>query len=620
MSKNSKKNKRWIRPLPKQVINKIAAGEVVDRPASVVKELVENSIDAGANKIDILIEKSGSKLIKIVDDGCGIDEEQIEVAFSRHATSKIANFNDLESLVTYGFRGEALPSIASVSRLRMVSRTYNASSGFEIIYEGGVLQSLQPISAQPGTTIEVENLFFNTPARRKFMKSEATESRHISRTATAMALGRYNVGFNYIINNRKMFSLPSKQTLEDRVKSIIAPHEKFVEVKSENPLVNIFGYLGFPESAQRNRNGFYLFINDRFIQSPTIFHAVSAGFGELLPKGRFPVGTLLLSVDPLEVDVNVHPTKIEVRLSHEREIHDIVYRAVKESLKKDDIIPLFKTASPYSETNSTNHSQSYQSQANNYQVRIPGITSQPIQDKKFLSDLHQPPSDNVTKDFDNYKDTIQVDKNTGEIIDSTQSKKTEIDSGPRDGFKILGRFSELYLLIQAGSNLFIIDQHTAHERVLYEETLELIEKSAINSQQLLFPEQFELSPEQLAVFEEAETQLNSFGFTVSGFGGRMVRIEAVPAILSKKSPQKIFLKVIDDIASLTKTGIDLKKAMAQTIACRAAVMAGDRLSDQEAEYLLQQLFKCDNMYSCPHGRPTFIKITRKDLDKQFGRI
>lgn len=620
MSKNSKKNKRWIRPLPKQVINKIAAGEVVDRPASVVKELVENSIDAGANKIDILIEKSGSKLIKIVDDGCGIDEEQIEVAFSRHATSKIANFNDLESLVTYGFRGEALPSIASVSRLRMVSRTYNASSGFEIIYEGGVLQSLQPIPAQTGTTIEVENLFFNTPARRKFMKSEATESRHISRTATAMALGRYNVGFNYIINNRKMFSLPSKQTLEDRVKSIIAPHEKFVEVKSENPLVNIFGYLGFPESAQRNRNGFYLFINDRFIQSPTIFHAVSAGFGELLPKGRFPVGTLLLSVDPLEVDVNVHPTKIEVRLSHEREIHDIVYRAVKESLKKDDIIPLFKTASPYSETNSTNHSQSYQSQANNYQVRIPGITSQPIQDKKFLSDLHQPPSDNVTKDFDNYKDTIQVDKNTGEIIDSTQSTKTEIDSGPRDGFKILGRFSELYLLIQAGSNLFIIDQHTAHERVLYEETLELIEKSAINSQQLLFPEQFELSPEQLAVFEEAETQLNSFGFTVSGFGGRMVRIEAVPAILSKKSPQKIFLKVIDDIASLTKTGIDLKKAMAQTIACRAAVMAGDRLSDQEAEYLLQQLFKCDNMYSCPHGRPTFIKITRKDLDKQFGRI
>ena len=620
MSMNSKKNKRWIRPLPKQVINKIAAGEVVDRPASVVKELVENSIDAGADKIDILIEKSGSKLIKIVDDGCGIDEEQIEVAFSRHATSKIANFNDLESLVTYGFRGEALPSIASVSRLRMVSRTYNASSGFEIIYEGGVLQSLQPIPAQLGTTIEVENLFFNTPARRKFMKSEATESRHISRTATAMALGRYNVGFNYIINNRKMFSLPSKQTLEDRVKSIIAPHEKFIEVKSENPLVNIFGYLGFPESAQRNRNGFYLFINDRFIQSPTIFHAVSAGFGELLPKGRFPVGTLLLSVDPLEVDVNVHPTKIEVRLSHEREIHDIVYRAVKESLKKDGIIPLFKAASPYSETNSTNHSQSYQSHANNYQVRIPGITSQPIQDKKFLSDLHQPPSDDVTKDFDNYKDTIQVDKNTGEILDSTQSTKTEIDSGPRDGFKIVGRFSELYLLIQAGSDLFIIDQHTAHERVLYEETLELIEKSAINSQQLLFPEQFELSPEQLAVFEEAETQLNSFGFIVSGFGGRMVRIEAVPAILSKKSPQKIFLKVIDDIASLTKTGLDLKKAMAQTIACRAAVMAGDRLNDQEAEYLLQQLFKCDNMYSCPHGRPTFIKITRKDLDKQFGRI
>ena len=489
MIDNSKKTERWIRPLPKQVINKIAAGEVVDRPASVVKELVENSIDAGADMIEITIEKSGSKLIKIVDNGCGINEEQIEVAFSRHATSKIANFNDLESLETYGFRGEALPSIASVSRLRMVSKTYQSASGFEIIYEGGILQSLQPIPAQPGTTIEVENLFFNTPARRKFMKSEATESRHISRTATAMALGRFKVGFNYTINNRKMFSLPSGQTLEDRVKSIIAPHEKFTEVKYDNPLVNTYGYLGLPESAQRNRNGFYLFINDRFIQSPTIFHAVSSGFGELLPKGRFPIGVLLLSVDPLEVDVNVHPTKIEVRLSHEREIHDIVYRAVKESLKRDGIIPLFKTSSPYYGANQTNNSQSYRPQANDLQERIPGITSQPVQDKQFLTDLHQPPSNAVTENIDNYKDTVQVDKNTGEILEPTQPIEENISSGPRDGFKLIGRFSDLYLLIQAGADLFIVDQHTAHERVLYEETLSLIDKSAMNSQQLLFPDQ-----------------------------------------------------------------------------------------------------------------------------------
>ncbi len=616
----NKLKKRWIRPLPKQVINKIAAGEVVDRPASVVKELVENSIDSGADRIEIIIEKSGGKVIKIIDNGCGIAEDQMEIAFSRHATSKISNFKDLDTLDSYGFRGEALPSIASVSRMRMISRPHDASSGFELIYEGGVLQSFNPVPAQPGTTIEIENLFYNTPARRKFLKSEATESRHISRTATAMAIGRFDLGFSYKLNGRNMFSLPAKGTLGERVTSILAPNQKFVPVEFENQLIKINGFIGLPEMAQRNRNGFYLFINNRFIQSPTISHGVSSGYGELLPGGRFPIGALLVTVNPEEVDVNVHPTKIEVRLSREREIHDLVHKAVKESLRRDGIIPVFKTSSPSPSGFSGN--QNYPSNSdsrNRSQATIPGIYSKPVYDKSFMNDLYKTPVNPISEpgvEGENHSSSIvNVDTKTGEIIETVT-----VSEGPSTGFKLIGRFSDLYLLLQAGEDLYIVDQHTAHERVLYEEILKRIDQQSINSQQLLFPEQFELSPEQLGVFEESEELLKNSGFIVEGFGGRTIKVEALPAILAKKSAEKLMLKVLDDIASLTKTGLDLKKAMAQSIACRAAVMSGDKMSDQEAVHLMHQLLQCDNKYSCPHGRPTFIRLTRTDLDKQFGRI
>jgi len=280
----------WIRPLPKQVINKIAAGEVVERPSSVVKELVENSLDAGARRIEIIVEKSGTSLIKIVDDGCGIPSEQIEIAFSRHATSKITGFDDLEALDSYGFRGEALPSVASVSRLRMVSRPHNAEVGTEIVIEGGVLQSRQPIAAPPGTSIEVGDLFFNTPARRKFLKSESAESRYLSRVGTALAIGSYEVAFTLNLNNRKVFALPPDQTLGDRVAGLLAPGRKLLKVEGEAGPVRLSGFVSPPEVTLRNRTGLYLFVNGRYIQSPMLSHAVVSGYCELLARGNFPIG------------------------------------------------------------------------------------------------------------------------------------------------------------------------------------------------------------------------------------------------------------------------------------------------------------------------------------------
>ncbi len=614
-----------IKPLPARVINKIAAGEVVERPASVVKELVENAVDAGADRIDIIIEKSGTKLIKIVDNGCGIDEEQIEIAFSRHATSKIASFDDLNSLLSYGFRGEALPSIASVSRLRMVSRTHEARVGTEIIYEGGVLDSMKPTAASPGTVVEVENLFYNTPARRKFLKAETTEARHISRTATALAIGRYDIGFSLTMNGRKLFSLPSGSSLKERVAGLLGPNQEFVKVECEIGPIKVAGCIGLPDMVQNNRYGQFIFINGRFIHSPTLSHALAAGYGELIPRGMFPVGALLLTVDPAEVDVNVHPAKTEVRLSREREIHDALRHLVKEALRQDGIIPSFKATEPLKATESSQHSDPREpSLKEGSRSQIPGVRQEQRFDTNLLSELYKTPDVQAAKPASSSalreQEIVKVDKKTGEVLETEQepSPVTPTPEAP-ESFRLVGRFSDLYLLVQSGEDLYVIDQHTAHERVLYEETLPLIETQGVNGQNLLFPVQVELTPEQLSVFDEALELLNHSGFTVSHFGGRMVNIEAVPSILSKKPPDRTFLKVIDDIASLKKAGYDLKKAMAQSIACRSAVMAGDRLTDDEAIHLVSRLLKCQDKYSCPHGRPTFIKISKADLDKQFGR-
>ncbi len=620
-AENRDKNQPWIRPLPERLINKIAAGEVVERPASVVKELVENSLDSGADRIEILIEKSGGKLIKIVDNGCGIGEDQIEIAFSRHATSKIAEFNDLDRILSYGFRGEALPSIASVSRMRMVSRTAESDSGTEIIFEGGVLQSKKPVAAPKGTTIEVGDLFFNTPARRKFLKAETTEARHISRTAMALAMGRYEVGFTYQLNGRKVFSQPPGLGLGERVQALLAPGKKFIAVSGEVGPVALEGFIGLPDQVQSNRNGQYIFINGRFIYSPMIAHAFALGYGELLPRGNFPIGALLLTVDPAEIDVNVHPAKTEVRLTRDREIHSTVHRLIKETLRQDGIIPSMPMG-----TSPSGHAPQAPFARQDYSNRIPGIGQRAAGNTEFLGEMYrnvQPPMPGASADTAP-PDVVRVDTSTGEIISETDiptaATPQAVDApSSTEALRYVGRFSDLYLLFQSGEELFVVDQHTAHERILFEETLQKMDDQGAVAQNLLLPVQVDLNAEQMSLFDEAQELLNKSGFAIELFGDTTVRIEAIPAVLRKKSPEKTILAVIDDIGSLKKTGYDLKKAIAQSVACRSAVMSGDRLTDQEALGLVERLTKCENMYSCPHGRPTFVKISRADIDRQFGR-
>ena len=405
---------RWIRPLPERVVNKIAAGEVIERPAAVVKELVENAMDAGADRIDIVVEKSGVKLIRIVDNGCGIPAEQVEIAFARHATSKISAFDDLDRLSTYGFRGEALPSVASVSQLRLLSRAPGEDAGTEIVYEGGVLQSRQPAPAPPGTTVEVRNLFYNTPARRKFLKAESTEARHISRTATALAIGRYRVGFTFTMNGRDIFRVPPGLDIEARVSSLLGSGRKFVAVNIEAGPVKIEGYIGAPDTAQHNRYGQYIFINDRYVFSPVLSHALNGGYGDLISPGTYPLGALLVWVDPTEVDVNVHPSKTEVKLSRERELHDAVVRAVRESLRQDGIIPSLKTSSGTA-GNSAGIGPHVSGRTGRDNV-IAGIGSARAENAPYLPDLCRPPETRDGGNTPGESEAVTVDKNTGEIL------------------------------------------------------------------------------------------------------------------------------------------------------------------------------------------------------------
>lgn len=627
MSDAANAKPRWIRPLPANVVNKIAAGEVVERPSAVVKELVENAVDAGAGRIDIVIEKAGVKLIKVVDDGCGIGEDQIEVAFARHATSKITQFKDLDSLYSYGFRGEALPSIASVSRLRMVSRPADSNHGTELVIEGGVVQNKAPIAAPPGTSVEVQSLFFNTPARRKFLKAESTEARYLSRTATALALARPGIGFSYTVNNREVFVVPPDQTLVSRAEALLGGEGRMAAVEGNEGPVRVQGCVAPPDMAQHNRFGLYLFVNSRYIFSPVLSHAVRAAYGEMLPQGLHPVGSLQVTLDPAAVDVNVHPSKTEVRLSHEREVHDIVRRIVAQALRQDGVIPEYRTP-PATHDGDQRRRQTPDSHSGSREGFIPGIYSRES-GQGLLSELHRPKP--AGKEPDDSSPVVRVDTRTGEILDessdgtertvehSGRSGSTSSTTGPSEGFQLIGRFSDRYLLLQSGDNLYVVDQHTAHERVLYEEMLRRLEAAGVESQTLLLPVQVELTPEQMSVFSEVSDELSRGGFVVSEFGGRMINIEAVPVVMSRRSPKKVVLSVLDDLSAFRRKGQDLVKGMAQSMACRAAVMAGDRLGEAEATHLIERLLQCQDKYSCPHGRPTFIRITRRDLDKQFGR-
>jgi len=611
-------DERYTRPicqLDRLLINKIAAGEVIERPASVVKELIENSFDAGASAIEVVAQKSGTTYISITDDGCGISSEQVRLAFSRHATSKIKNLDDLFSVSSFGFRGEALPSIASVSHLVLTTRHFSEKEGTRIVIEGGKEMECRPASAPVGTKVEVSHLFFNTPARRKFLKSEITESRQIIRVAERMALSRPSVAVSLDLNDRKIFQLRQGQPIAERMGLLFGVESKsIVEYDVEMNDISYLVYLAHPDQARHDRTRICLFINGRSVTSSTIIHAVTAGYGEFLPGGKFPLAAIFINVDPQRLDVNVHPTKAEVRLSEERAIHDNLYRIVKKALRDWRMVPAEGQAPPQG------FDRKYSPPAQNSSYHKPASTpssapglftnrTRPHTSVENMASFQAPPDIYETPACDNTRPSTDV-----------PVEKEVSPEAPDDGeISYLGRSGKLYLLFSIGGDLYIVDQHAAHERILYEQALIQVERGSDAAQKLLFPESVELSAEEFLTYESSHEVLNKLGFEIEPFGHKAVIINGMPPVFKDKNPAIILRKLLDDIMQLNKAGGELIKSVAQSLACRAAVMAGDRLTAEEAVTLVKRLFATNNPYCCPHGRPTFIKISREELDGRFGR-
>ncbi len=603
--------KRSIRQLDQVLINKIAAGEVIERPASVVKELVENAFDAGAGAVDIVAKKSGTTFISVTDDGSGIPADQMRLAFSRHATSKIENLDDLFSVWSYGFRGEALPSIASVSHLTLTSRHFAEPQGARIVIEGGKEIDFRPTSSPVGTKVDVSHLFYNTPARRKFLKSETTESRQIIRVAERMALGKPSVAVRLNLNERKIFDLHAGQPIADRMAALFGIESKsIVEYDVELGDVSFLVYLAHPDQARNDRTRICLFVNGRSVTSSTVIHAVTAGYGEFLPSGRYPLAVVFLTVDPVRLDVNVHPTKAEVRLSDERAIHDNLYRIVKKALRDWRLVPA-EGQSLYHvrHVRSWDHARPRGQQS--FQPR-PTQPSRPTSGQEYTRPYYEPAKS--TPDI--YQSACD---NTQPAREDPQPQEVSLETLDESDVIFLGKSGRLYLVFSIRGELYVVDQHAAHERVLYESALRQVERGSATTQKLLFPETVELSGEEYLTFEDGQDALERLGFDIASFGQNAVIVNGMPPVFGDKNPAVIVRELLDDIAQLNKAGGGLIKSVAQSMACRAAVMAGDRLSSDEVKSLVVRLFATNNPYCCPHGRPTFIKITQEELDGRFGR-
>lgn len=624
-----------IEILPEDLVDKIAAGEVVERPASVVKELVENSIDSGAKNISVEIKKGGIKFIRVTDDGLGMDEKNSELAFQRHATSKIKSVDDLYKINSLGFRGEALPSIASVSLLDTLTRTKESITGTRIKIEGGLLKDKREAGAPIGTSIVVREIFYNVPARRKFLKSVLTETRHIIDLLTRFGIAYPEISFKLISDGRELFDFKAVDNLKQRIADVFGKNqmEKMVEMKKETETeaeredqkAIVSGFLGKPEIAKSNRAELYLFVNRRPITSRTLYHAVQTGFGELLPKGKFPFAIVFIEIDPGLVDVNVHPTKSEVRFSDERGMHDLVYSKIKEALTSSEVMPIIE---PIEKGIIPSEPAGYKKVKPDFEK--PKIPVQP-KAESFDRPTVEPSETKTETGTETEKERIQEsffredlvkhDKEAP-IAESVKKEEVERAKGEKkieEGSVSLWQLADTYILSQVRGNLMVLDQHAAHERILYEEAMKNLTERPASSQQILFPTVMELSPKEFQILEEHKELIGKLGFSFKHFGGRSILITAVPSLIKNKSGELFLKEILTQLEEEEKVEKDRVKAVAKSFACHGSVKAGERLTQEEMSSLIHQLFVTEEPYSCPHGRPTVVKISIDELNKKFGR-
>ena len=589
-----------IRLLPDTVASQVAAGEVVERPASVVKELVENSIDAGAREIEVLIRRGGISLVRVIDDGCGMDRDDALLSLERHATSKIRFAADLQAVATLGFRGEALPSIASVSRFRLTTREPHAIAGAEIIVNGGKIDIVRDSGEAPGTQVEVRSLFYNLPARRKFLRSENTESRNIEHQIHLQAIGHPQIAFTLLREDRLVFQLPVTATLNDRIRDLYGAEllERLIQLDGNaSGKIQISGFVGQAGLSRQTRAQQLIFVNGRAIESGLITAAIREGYHTALMKGQYPVTFLFLNLDPAAVDVNVHPAKREVRFRNPTAVREAIVRSVQQTLDRG--------RTKWQEK---------------FRASISPLSSAPDKvtvDLKLRSDVTSP---EVSQ--------RELPAVAGVVVPGPFLKPHEVSSqrsikpdSNQQQFQIIGVLNKLYVLMENVNGLVLVDQHAAHERILFEELRRRMEEEGVPAQKLLLPHTFDLPPRDADWVERNMSILQKMGIGIESFGLNTFKIDSLPAFLNASNPTQFMRKVIDDLknASTSSSAMRLGEEIIAKTVCRHAVKANDPLRYPEVEKLIRDLLDCEMPYCCPHGRPTMIQISLTELEKKFGR-
>lgn len=578
-----------IRVLPEPLANKIAAGEVIERPASIVKELVENALDAGAAMVEIEIEHGGRSLIRVSDNGCGMDAGDAKLAFQRHATSKIACLEDLEAVSSFGFRGEAIPSIAAVSRCRLITRFRGASAGTEVVVEGGVVQAVQEHSCREGTIVEVRDLFFNTPARRKFLKAESTETGNILDAVTRMALGAPLVQFALRSGEKTFLRLVPVERLADRMSVMLGGLDagEFLDLDREREGLRLRGLLGKPALNRGNRSQIQIYVNGRWVRSLPLSYALQAGYHGRLMEGRFPVAVLFVQVDPARVDVNVHPTKQEVRISSEQELTAFVREAVRERLLiSGEMAPALQLAAAPPGAS----------------IRDYPLKSTTVSRPDSWSVFDRPPA-------------------PGPCAAAEPSEPLAIQDKLRIT-RILGPLHQTFIVAETEEGFVLVDQHAAHERVVFEALLANLRGAQPQRQMLFLEETLQIHPRQRELFGRARGLLEKVGFDLEPFGEGTWVIRAAPAALVEIDPVSLLRDFLDQMEEGKGSALEeAAVAVAALCACKKqSVKAGDSLNPWEMQKLLERLAACENPFHCPHGRPTFFTQSLNQLEKQFKRV
>ena len=684
-----------IRVLSDHVANQIAAGEVVERPASVAKELVENSIDAGARRVEVDVEAGGRRLLRVADDGFGMTRDDAVLAFERHATSKITTAEDLARISTLGFRGEALASIASVARVELITQTEDATEGTRVLIEGGRMRDVSPAARPAGTTISVRDLFFNTPARRKFLRSEATESFHLTNLVTHYALAHPEIAFTLTNNGREVLRADAASDLRERAYQIFGTEflENLLAVEGGHAQVALVsGYVSAPRERRTTRDAQYLFVNGRYVRDRMVMRALSEGYRSVLPHGVFPAALLFLDVPLEEVDVNVHPAKTEVRFRRAAAVADAVRESVRAALnlngylKLDDFDAASERLHPHANKTTDTNARAGATRDDatlDAHTRSPSSNSvAPDESRESAAqssiefgwtpaaepswreeDTHATASpsaaaldalarsapraathdDNVAREASNAQARTET-RSSETPASETRAPEVRASSGAppvalpplnsaaalvreaevaslTPNIRPLGQLEESFIIANDAEGILLIDQHAAHERILFDKYNRLEAERAVESQQLLVPETFDLTPAQAAAFDEVSTELERYGFGLMRLSGRTVAVRAVPADLPASEARNLLAEILDtvDAEKRGRARATLREEIAASLACRAAIKINTPLTVEKMRWLIDRLLLTSSPTTCPHGRPAILRLTKRDIERGFHR-